>query len=171
MGVIPAIAAVMVAVTAQAAQPPLQFDPKTPQRVAVSARLERQQPSGTTTLVLDSTPQPGVHVYAPGNPSYIPVSVHVEPIAGVRPGTARFPKGEPLVFGELKEIVEVYSRPFTIRQPLVATAGARQPATVTGYVRYQACDDRVCFPPANAPFTATLETPSNAPTSSGTGQK
>jgi DsbC/DsbD-like thiol-disulfide interchange protein len=165
MGVTHAIAAVMMAVVVHATQPPLPFDPKIPQRVTVSARLERQQPSGATTLVIDAMPQPGIHVYAPGNPSYIPVSVHVDESAGVRLGKATFPKGETLVFGELKEIVAVYSRPFTIRQALTASAAARQAPTVTGYVRYQACDDRVCFPPANAPFTATLETPAKAPTS------
>jgi len=156
MGVRYALAAVMAAVAVQASQAPPPFDPNTPQRVTVSARLERQQASGRTTLVIDAMPQPGIHVYAPGNPSYIPVSVHVDESAGVRPGKATFPKGETLVFGEVKEIVEVYSRPFSIHQPLVAAAGARQPAMVTGYVRYQACDERVCFPPANAPFTAAL---------------
>jgi hypothetical protein len=165
VGVTHALAAVMMAVAVQASQAPLPFDPKTPQRLTVSARLDRQQLSGRTTLVIDATPQPGIHVYAPGNPSYIPVSVHVNENGGVRPGKAAFPKGQTLIFGELKEIVEVYSSPFTIRQPLLATAGARPPTTVSGYVRYQACDDRVCFPPANAPFTATLPAV-NAPGSS-----
>ena len=171
MGVTHAIGAVTLAVVVHAAQPPLPFDPEIPQPGTGSARLERRQPSGATTLVIDATPQPGIHVYAPGNPSYIPVSVHVDESAGVQPGKATFPKGETLVFGELKEIVAVYSRPFTIRQALTASAAARQPPTVAGYVRYQACDDRVCFPPANAPFTATLETPAKAPTSSGAASK
>jgi DsbC/DsbD-like thiol-disulfide interchange protein len=171
VGVTHALAAVMLAAAVQASQGPLPFDPTTPQRMTVAARLDRQQPSGRTTLVIDATPHPGIHVYAPGNPSYIPVSAHVDETAGVRPGQATFPKGQTLVFGELKEIVEVYSRPFTIRQPLLAKAGERPPATVRGYVRYQACDDRVCFPPANAPFTATVEAPSTAPRTGGAAPK
>ncbi len=34
---------------------------------------------------------------------------------------------------------------------------ARQPLTVRGTVHYQACDDRLCFPPDAVPVSWTLE--------------
>jgi hypothetical protein len=36
--------------------------------------------------------------------------------------------------------------------------------TIGGSVRYQACDDKVCFPPATAPVTITLPIATRAPT-------
>lgn len=143
----------------QNASGPLPFETKQPQRIAVVARIEPARAGTAATLVIEATPQPGIHVYAPGNPSYIPVSVHVDAMDGVRPGKPVFPPGQPYVFGELKEMVRVYSGPFTIRQPLTRTADGPQSIVITGHVRYQACDDRICFPPANAPFTVTIPRP------------
>lgn len=142
----------------QTAPAPLPFDARLPQRVAVAARLEpAPRANQPATLVIEAEPQPGIHVYAPGNPSYIAVTVHVDAKEGIDAGEPVFPAGEPYVFGELKEIVQVYSRAFTIRQPVTLAGSARKagPIVITGHVRYQACDDRICFPPATAPFTAT----------------
>jgi hypothetical protein len=76
---------------------------------------------------------------------------------------AVFPAGEDLFFGPLKETVKVYSAPFAIRVPLVLEArfrkgkiAASEDLTVRGTVSYQACNDRVCFPPQSAPFDARL---------------
>jgi hypothetical protein len=160
----------LLVVVGQGTTDGLPFDMKAPERVTIAARLEPSRSGNAPTLVIEATPRPGIHVYAPGNPSYIPVSVHVDETAGVRPGKAIFPPGEPYVFGQPEEIVRVYSRPFTIRQPLTAPAGAPPPAVITGRVRYQACDNRICFPPIDAPFTATGAAGSGrAPASRGSG--
>ena len=109
------------------------------------------------------TPLPGIHVYAPGNPNYIPVAIAVTPIAGLKVNPPVFPAGQDLFFGPLKETVKVYSAPFAVRVPLVLEArfrkgkiAASEDLTVRGTVSYQACNDRVCFPPQSAPFDARL---------------
>ena len=112
--------------------------------------------------MLEVTPKAGVHVYAPGNPKYIAVTVTTTPVTGVRVATAVFPKGQDLFFAPLAETVKVYSKPFTVRLPVHLDAAAAKgaawpgPVTIAGTVNYQACDDRVCFPPQAAPFSVRL---------------
>jgi DsbC/DsbD-like thiol-disulfide interchange protein len=137
-----------------------------PARIAVDARVEGtlDTPTRTAQLVVVATPGAGVHVYAPGNPDYIPVSVAVTPLDGVITGDAEFPAGEPYFFAPLKQSVTVYSRAFTIRIPVKATAAflkdrraaSSAPVPLKGVLSYQACDDKVCFPPQTLTFTANL---------------
>ena len=73
-------------------------------------------------------PAPGIHVYAPGNAGYIPVSVTLTVPAGVQVHPAVYPSGEDYVFGDLKEIVKVYSRAFQVRQQIVVSREAAKAA-------------------------------------------
>ena len=137
-------------------------DPRAPSRltVAFSADAGPIVPGRSLTLRLAMTPAAGIHVYAPGNPDYIPVSITLQLPAGVQADPAVYPPGEDYVFGELKEIVKVYSRPFEVRQRITVTRAAARAAgsalTIDGSVRYQACTDKVCFPPATAPVSLTV---------------
>jgi DsbC/DsbD-like thiol-disulfide interchange protein len=156
------VAALTVAYASQ--QPPFgaRPDPRAPSRltVAFSADAASVVPGRSMTLRLAMTPAAGIHVYAPGNPDYIPVSVTLQLPAGVQADPAVYPPGEDYVFGELKEIVKVYSRPFEVRQRITVTRAATRAAgsalTIEGSVRYQACTDKVCFPPATAPVSLTV---------------
>jgi DsbC/DsbD-like thiol-disulfide interchange protein len=158
-----AIAVLTVAVHA-AQEPPFggRPDPRMPSRltVAVSADAAIIVPGRPVTLRLAMTPAAGIHVYAPGNRDYIAVSVTLQLPAGVQADPAVYPAGEDYVFGELKEIVKVYARPFEVRQRITVTRAAARAAgsalTIDGSVRYQACTDKVCFPPATAPVSLTV---------------
>lgn len=135
-----------------------------PARLAVDAKVEGTLDSKTRTahLAVAASPVPGVHVYAPGNPDYIQVSVAVTPVEGLTIGEATFPDAEPYFFAPLKQAVKVYSKPFTVRIPITATAaflkarpsGAADHVPLEGVLSYQACDDKVCFPPQTLNFTA-----------------
>jgi hypothetical protein len=139
---------------------------KQPPRVIVegraTARITGDQQS--ITLTLTATPVPGVHVYAPGNPKYIAVSVIVLPVAGLAIGAPVFPDGEPYFFAPLKEAVSVYSKPFVVTVPMKVTPafmkgrarGSDDKVVVKGTLNYQACDDRVCFPPQSQPFAVDV---------------
>ena len=126
--------------------------------VAMTADPVAIVPGRPVTLHIDMTPAQGIHVYAPGNAYYIPVSVTLTPPAGVQVQPPIYPPGQDYVFGELKEMVKVYSRPFQVRQSVVVTRAAAKAGSITlaGAVRYQACDDKVCFPPATTPVSLTL---------------
>lgn len=122
-------------------------------RVAVEPGARRSD----ATLVVEVTPASGIHLYAPGNENYIPVALTLEEKAGVRMGRPVYPASEPLVFGELRETVQVYQKPFTIRQPMSILPESRQaPISLTGTLRYQACTDTVCYRPASERITATV---------------
>ena len=52
--------------------------------VAMTADPAAIVPGRPVTLHIDMTPAQGIHVYAPGNADYIPVSVTLTPTAGGR---------------------------------------------------------------------------------------
>jgi DsbC/DsbD-like thiol-disulfide interchange protein len=131
--------------------------------IAVDAPDVPVTPGARFELALRITPNPGIHVYAPGNANNIPVSIVVTPPAGVAFEPAKFPKAEDFFFGPLAETMKVYSKPFVVTVPARALAtlgsGSARGTTeiaVAGAVKYQACDDRVCFPPQSTPFETRL---------------
>jgi DsbC/DsbD-like thiol-disulfide interchange protein len=160
------MAFVLGAVALPATAPGQSFRKNQPARVAVEARAAAPitKAAQTVDLTLTATPLPGIHVYAPGNPNYIAVSVTMLPVPGLSMGTPLFPGGEDYFFAPLQEAVKVYSKPFVVRLPVkVSSAFTRGRAsdagasvTVKGTVDYQACDDRVCFPPQSQPFSVDV---------------
>ena len=80
-------AAVATAASAQS------FRKNQPARVTVEARASAPitRVAQPVDLALTATPVPGVHVYAPGNPKYIAVSVTVLPVTGLTIGAPIFP--------------------------------------------------------------------------------
>jgi Disulphide bond corrector protein DsbC len=118
-------------------------------------------PGARVTLALAVSPKPKIHVYAPGQPDYMPISLTLEANSGYRQaGDPRYPKPEILFFKPLNEHFKVYSRPFSIAQDVVVSADASANAgaslVVKGRVSYQACDDLVCYLPVHVPVTWTV---------------
>jgi hypothetical protein len=132
---------------------------KQPARLTVAVEPPASVVAGVPFIVaLRLTPVTGIHVYAPGNPDYIPVAVEIAPLPGVKTDATVFPPGEDLFFGPLKETVKVYSAPFVLKLPVHLDAKIVKSGDllIRGNVSYQACDDRVCFPPQSSPFEARL---------------
>jgi hypothetical protein len=133
-------------------------------RARVSATDTVVAPGHKVTLLLDITPGAGVHVYAPGQTGYIPVSLRLTESDDYKIAPADYPASRSFVFAPLKETVQVYDRPFRISQAitLALTPSMRQRATaretfaVTGTLEYQACDDKVCFRPDSVPLQWTF---------------
>jgi hypothetical protein len=144
--------------TAPAAAPDDLLGP--PQRVSLTAGAKATADGWTVRLTV--TPIDGVHVYSPGNEGYIGVSIALDVPRGLKVMEPKFPEGDPYVFGALKELVTVYGRPFDIRQRIVRAGqtSPELPATVSGTLRYQACTDKICFPPQEQRFDVTLRQPS-----------
>lgn len=116
------------------------------------------------SLVLDVTPGPRVHVYAPGAKGYKPVAISVQPQPGVVVKAAQYPKSEDYFFKPLKEHVPVYRHPFRVVQDVTLDPSREGTAvlkdvtslTITGRFDYQACDNKVCFTPQSMPLTWTI---------------
>ena len=110
----------------------------------------------TVKLFVDVTPKAKMHVYAPGAKDYLPVVLELNS-PGVRAGKLRYPASEDWYFEPLKEHVPVYQSPFRLTQD-VTIAAATKPGTlyVTGVLKYQACDDTICYNPVTEPISWTL---------------
>ena len=116
------------------------------------------------SLVLDVTPGPRVHVYAPGAGDYRPVTIRVEPQPGLLLRAPQYPKSEDYFFKPLKEHVPVYQHPFRIVQDVTldpsreGTAALKDVTSlaIAGRFDYQACDDTVCFTPQSVPLSWTI---------------
>lgn len=116
------------------------------------------------SVVLDITPAPRVHVYAPGVTGYKPIVLTVNARPGLVVRAAQYPKSEDYHFKPLDEHVQVYQKPFRIVQDVMVDPSAAGQAalkgatsiTIDGTLNYQACDDKVCFNPQTVPLTWTV---------------
>jgi DsbC/DsbD-like thiol-disulfide interchange protein len=132
--------------------------------VAASAGPAALAPGARASLVLDISPKPTMHVYAPGQKDFIPVSLTLDASRAFKAAAVRFPPAETLVVKELGETQLVYRKPFRIVQDVTiakrATSSQARPAnssmTVTGTLKYQACDDSICYAPVSVPVKWTL---------------
>jgi len=111
---------------------------------------------GKLALFVDVTPKPGIHVYAPGSKDYIAITVKLNAQPEIKAGKVAYPKSETMVFADEK--VPVFQKPFRLTQDVTLDKAAKAGSTVTvsGTVNYQACDDRVCYPPESSPITWTV---------------
>jgi hypothetical protein len=116
------------------------------------------------SIVLDITPGPGVHVYAPGAAGYTPMALVIVPQAGLVVREGHFPKAEDYYFKPLNEHVPVFQKPFRIVQDVVidpsrdvvAALKGLKTMTIAGTLAYQACDDKMCFTPQSVPLSWTI---------------
>lgn len=115
-------------------------------------------PGNRITLALDLELKPGMHVYAPGvQGGYIPIDWEMPESKAWLALPAAFPESRMLNLPAIQETVPVYTgsvhltRDLIIGQPVAA-----RELTIEGAFRYQACDDRECYPPRTIPLKWTF---------------
>lgn len=121
-------------------------------------------PGNRFTVALDIVPKPGMHVYAPGAPTYRIVTVTIAEQPFVRTLQITYPASEIYFFAPLNERVPVYQKPFTLLPEVIlegtpqaqAALRGKETLTVTGTLEYQACDDTICYNPASVPLAWTI---------------
>lgn len=157
-----ALAAVLIAPIA-AQQQPKRID--TPHlRVDTFATGDVASPGSEFSLVFEITPKPGIHVYAPGKHTYkvVRVTIETNPQLVVHPLV--YPASEMYEFVPLKETVPVFQKAFKLAQRVEISAAPEHRAalakmnsmTIRGTLDYQACDDRLCYPPRSIPVSYTV---------------
>jgi len=117
------------------------------------------RPGAAVKLFVDVTPDAKIRLYAPGAKDYLPVALQLSPPpAGVRAGKQTYPASQDWYFAPLKEHVPVYQASFRVTQEVVIAASAKrgQSLTIQGVFKYQACDDTICYTPASAPVSWTV---------------
>jgi DsbC/DsbD-like thiol-disulfide interchange protein len=125
--------------------------------LAASVSPAAAAPGSRVSLLLDVTPKPAMHVYAPDQKDYIPISLALEANAAVKAHVIQFPKAEKRVVEDLGETQLVYSRPFRIVQDVTLTSTAAAPLTIKGTLKYQACDESICYAPVTVPVAWTID--------------
>ena len=132
--------------------------------VASHLSAERVKAGERFTVTLDLAPVPGMHVYAPTVVDYKPIAFAIRPQVGLVVGRITYPPAEKYFYAPLKQTIDVYQKPFQLTQELTLDASPAGRAalkgasslTVQGTLSYQACDDKICFPPRTVPMTWTV---------------
>jgi DsbC/DsbD-like thiol-disulfide interchange protein len=133
-------------------------------RITASASDEVITPGARLALFIDIEPKPKMHVYAPGQASYLPVAITLAANDAVKVHPVVFPEPETYTFKPLNERQLVYSKPFRLTQQLTVpvTPATRQRGIakdlleIIGTLDYQACDDSVCYRPVKIPLKWTV---------------
>lgn len=133
-------------------------------RTSLSNRMAA--PGQRVTLVLDFEMKQGMHAYAPGVQGYRALELRLDPEPLVTVHATVFPPSRPYLFAPLNETVPVFEGRFRVTKD-VSLAGGRELAEalkaaaprieLRGVLDYQACSDRICYPPASLPLRFTLE--------------
>ena len=102
----------------------------------------------------------GYHVQANPveNPSLIPITLKIDPAVGVTVGKPVYPTAKRIrLQGDDQDLV-VYDNTFTVAFPIKLSRDLApgDTVTLTGSLRYQACDDRHCLFPVTVPLTVVV---------------
>lgn len=115
---------------------------------------------------------PGFHINSnkPKSELLLPTVVNFDVPTNVSMAKVTYPAGEELTFPfSPDEKLSVYTGDFTVKG-LVSTSKETPKGTyrVHGVLRYQACDNRACYPPSNIPLAFDVTVANPTKTSSGT---
>ena len=139
----------------------------TPGTVAFADAVEAILPAvaemtagSATSIGIQVRVKPGYHVQANPveNSSLIPITLKIDPAAGVTVGRPVYPTAKRIRLpGDDHDLV-VYDGEFTIALPVQLTSDFAPGDTVAlnGSLRYQACDERHCLFPVTVPLTLAL---------------
>lgn len=129
-------------------------------RMAVAADHTALRPGGTlqgiVRLQLDKPWHMNAH--EPLDPYLIPTVLEfTELLEGTPAPTIAYPEPHTITFDFQPDPMAVYEGEFTLafHMPIPDDASPGD-YTLSGKLNYQACDDKACYPPANAPFTIPL---------------
>ena len=116
-------------------------------------------PGQRVALMLDVDLEPNMHVYAPGVEGYIPIDWKMQDSDTAQVHAPVFPRAEKLYLKAIDETVPAYRNHFRLVRDITIKPAAEGAGrfTVDGSLRYQACDDRVCYIPQTLRLQWTFE--------------
>ncbi len=108
----------------------------------------------------------GVHVYAPGVTGYKPIQLEINPSPEIQLIPPVYPAAKILYLPAIKERVPVFEGKFQIASDMKIAATSEvmrslgengRTITVTGQLKYQACNKTTCFLPTSVPVNWQLQ--------------
>jgi thioredoxin:protein disulfide reductase len=132
-----------------------------PARAEVAPLLQYSAvaPGASIKAALDVTLAEGLHANAnkPRDPKLIPLVLSVNAPAGITVQEIVYPQPTDLKQANADQPLSVYERQFAIGVVLqVASGTPGGDVTVPGRLRYQACDEKVCYLPVTIPVAWTI---------------
>ena len=130
---------------------------------------DRTVASGSrVTLGAEIELPPDVHVYSPGVTGYKPIQLVLHPSARIEIEPAIYPSSKTLYLEAIKEQVPVFEGKFRITQDVTvaftkvrdgfrALVSSEKTISITGELKYQACDKIVCYQPTSVPVKWQLQ--------------
>ncbi len=113
-------------------------------------------PGGHVTLIVDITPKPSMHVYAPGQEGYLPIAIAITKAVAYTAAPIRFPPPRSMFLEPIQQTLKVYDRPFRVTDDVTIDASARGAVAIGATLSYQACDDNACYRTDTVPLTWTI---------------
>lgn len=153
------------------AQPPASRA-ETPHLVAVAAPVASAPDArGRVTLTLRVAPRPGMRIYAHDATGYVPFTLDLEPTTGITVADPTYPTSTLYVFPPTGERSRVYGAPIAVEQTVTLSPAlsrrwkAGEIPPLVGTLRYQACDDKLCYRPTQVrlAWTPGADDPSTRP--------
>ena len=129
---------------------------KTQRVTAMPPEVVSIAPGGKASVELAFQVKPGFHINSnkPGSELLLPTVVKLSPPTNIGVGGLQYPPGREQSFPfSPDEKLNVYTGDFAV----TATVGATKNMPpgrfrVHGFLKYQACDDRACYPPTQLPI-------------------
>lgn len=145
---------------------------KVPKVTAVPIDKVTVKPGGSAPVQFMFQVAPGYHINSnkPKSELLIPTVVSLDVPTNISVAKVTYPAGEDLAFPfSPDEKLSVYTGDFAINAFVHAsTATSKGTYRVHGRLRYQACDNRACYPPTNVPVTFDVTVAKPTKKSSGT---
>lgn len=130
--------------------------PRSKQYISYIAEEQAVKAGKKSTIEVRFQVADGYHTnsHTPKSELLIPTNLTLKPAAGVTAAAPEYPAGTEYSFAfQPDEKLDVYTKSFTVKVPVVATAGSH---TVDGTLHYQACDNAACYPPKNLPVSIII---------------
>ena len=144
-------------------------DIKAPHLQLTLAQSDRSViPGGRVSLIAEIELPPNVHVYSPEVQGYKPIQLTLQRLPGIEFQPVVYPNSKVLYLEAIQEHVPVFEGKLRISQDLTVTPSKASDAihkvfskertiSITGDLKYQACDQTVCYPPTSVPVTWELQ--------------
>ncbi|MCI0403384.1 MAG: protein-disulfide reductase DsbD N-terminal domain-containing protein [Acidobacteria bacterium] len=152
-----------------------EFNPKPPEVTATPVGRVFVAPGTAANVPLKFRLSHGYHINSniPRSELLIPTVLTLEPSSPQVRIRLTYPKGEDVAFDfEPGRKLSVYEGEFVITARIRAARTAKPGVhTVRGTLKYQACNDRACFPPKSMPVEFDVEVAKPASTAASSSQK
>lgn len=101
----------------------------------------------------------GFHAFSnkPEVPGIKPTNVELEPSDQFKIEKIEYPKPEPVYSDIFQRKLGLYHGKVAIPIHIRLKNTASDPVLIQGVLKYQACSDKVCYPPKSQPFSAALK--------------